>query len=285
MAIDIFSIIIPAVFAGLIAIISTVFVERAGGAIGGVITLPTTIVPASLGIWSEVGSEESFSAAMSIVPVGMLLNLLFLGVWRKSPLWFGSLLKGNFLLVGVSVLSVALWALFAGISASIVEMTSESIDPLLIALTTTMASIVLGFLAVKSNPTAPAGKNAVGWIVLLVRGTAAGLAIGASVWIASMGLPFISGIISVFPAIFLTTMVSLWLSQGPEVPIGAAGPMMLGSASVSFYAILSIFLFPIMSPWMGAITSWLIVVGTFTAPVGYWTWRTLDGGEVEARMR
>ena len=170
MAIDIFSIIIPAVFAGLIAIISTVFVERAGGAIGGVITLPTTIVPASLGIWSEVGSEESFSAAMSIVPVGMLLNLLFLGVWRKSPLWFGSLLKGNFLLAGVSVLSVALWALFAGISASIVEMTSESIDPLLIALTTTMASIVLGFLAVKSNPTAPAGKNEVGWVVLLVRG-------------------------------------------------------------------------------------------------------------------
>ncbi|MEC9137488.1 MAG: hypothetical protein VYE10_02870 [Candidatus Thermoplasmatota archaeon] len=281
MAIDIISILFPAVFAGLVAIISTVFVERGGGAIGGIITLPTTIVPASLGIWSEVGSEESFSAAMSIVPVGMLLNLLFLGIWRNSPMWFGGLLKGNTLLAAVSVLSVALWAIFAGISASIVEMTSNSIDPLMIAITTTSASIVLGFVAVKSNPTAPAGKNAVGWGVLLVRGTAAGLAIGASVWIASMGLPFISGIISVFPAIFLTTMVSLWLSQGPEVPIGAAGPMMLGSASVSIYAILTIFLFPVMSPWMGAIISWFIVIGTFTAPVGYWTWRTLDGGEVQ----
>ena len=122
MAIDIISILIPAVFAGLVAIISTVFVERGGGAIGGIITLPTTIVPASLGIWSEVGSEESFSAAMSIVPVGMLLNLLFLGIWRNSPMWFGGLLKGNTLLAAVSVLSVALWAIFAGISASIVEL-------------------------------------------------------------------------------------------------------------------------------------------------------------------
>ena len=116
--------------------------------------------------------------------------------------------------------------------------------------------------------------------VLMSRGAAAGMAIGASVWIASMGLPFISGIISVFPAIFLTTMVSLWLSQGPAVPIGATGPMMLGSASVSIYALLSIFLFPVTSAWMGAMISWLIVVVFFTTPVGIWTWRTLDGDGV-----
>ena len=44
MAVDPQSIMVPALFAGLVAIISTVFVERGGGALGGVITLPTTIV-------------------------------------------------------------------------------------------------------------------------------------------------------------------------------------------------------------------------------------------------
>ncbi|MCP4793368.1 MAG: hypothetical protein GY882_08585 [Actinomycetia bacterium] len=39
-----------------------------------------------------------------------------------------------------------------------------------------------------------------------------------------------------FPAIFMTTMVGLWLSQGPDVPLGAAGPMLLGSTSVAVYA-------------------------------------------------
>ena len=280
MAVDPQSIMVPALFAGIVAIISTVFVERGGGALGGVITLPTTIVPASIGIWREVGSQEAFSAAMSMVPIGMLLNLLFLVVWRNSPSWFGSVLRGNSLLVGVSVLSIVLWAIFAGLAAALVESASEQLDPMFIAILTTLASIALGFSAVKTGPPAPSGKNSVSKTVLMSRGAAAGIAIGASVWIASMGLPFISGIISVFPAIFLTTMVSLWLSQGPAVPIGATGPMMLGSASVSIYALLSIFLFPVTSAWMGAMISWLIVVVFFTTPVGIWTWRTLDGDGV-----
>ena len=39
---------------------------------------------------------------------------------------------------------------------------------------------------------------------------------------------------SVFPAIFLTTMVSIWLSQGEAVQSGA-NLMMLGSSSVALY--------------------------------------------------
>ena len=39
--------------------------------------------------------------------------------------------------------------------------------------------------------------------------------------------------------IFLTTMVSLWLSQGEAVPSGAVGPMMLGASSVAVYALLA----------------------------------------------
>lgn len=39
-------------------------------------------------------------------------------------------------------------------------------------------------------------------------------------------------------------MVSLWLAQGSTVPVGAVGPLMLGSLSVSIYAILVALLVP-----------------------------------------
>tara|TARA_Y100001933_G_scaffold116131_1_gene115971 strand:+ start:8918 stop:9766 length:849 start_codon:yes stop_codon:yes gene_type:complete len=272
------SVFFAALFAGIVAILSTVLLERIGGALGGIVTLPTTIVPASVGIWSEVLDASSFSSAMSMVPIGMLLNLLFLGVWRVSPGFLSHFLDESFILPAITAISVSLWVVTAGSSALIVEQSSESIKPVSIALLTTIASVLLGLWAVKTNPPAPSGKNSVGIIVLLFRGLAAAVAIGASVWIASLNLPFVSGIISVFPAIFLTTMVSLWLSQGPHVPVGAAGPMMLGSASVSIYALISIVIFPIYGPWVGSILTWLISVLLYTIPAGLWTWRKLDAG-------
>ncbi|GIR07749.1 MAG: hypothetical protein CM15mP18_0780 [Methanobacteriota archaeon] len=45
------------------------------------------------------------------------------------------------------------------------------------------------------------------------------------------------------PGHFLTTMVGLWVSQGPDVPLGAAGPMLLGSTSVAVYACLAMWSF------------------------------------------
>ena len=78
MEIGISSIVLSSLMAGLVAILATVFIERLGGAIGGIITLPTTIVPASIGIWIGVnGDTVSVTAAMSMVPIGMLLNVLF----------------------------------------------------------------------------------------------------------------------------------------------------------------------------------------------------------------
>ena len=51
-----------------------------GGLLG---TLPTTIVPAGLGLWAQ--DAEGFGDAMGAVPVGMLINVLFLWAWRAVP--------------------------------------------------------------------------------------------------------------------------------------------------------------------------------------------------------
>ena len=88
----------------------------------------------------------------------------------------------------------------------------------------------------------------------------AGLAIGFAVWLSGLGSPILAGMASVFPAIFLTTMVSVWVSQGAAVQGGAVGPMMLGSSSVSCYAVLAAYIYPqlplmwaVLFAWFGSI--------------------------------
>ena len=75
-----------ALFAGLVAILATVAIERFGGKLGGVLaTLPTTIIPASLGFWYLSESDGDFIVAMWSVPIGMLLDAAFLHSWRWIP--------------------------------------------------------------------------------------------------------------------------------------------------------------------------------------------------------
>tara|TARA_B100001113_G_C20919502_1_gene539442 strand:- start:66 stop:284 length:219 start_codon:yes stop_codon:yes gene_type:complete len=71
-------------------------------------------------------------------------------------------------------------------------------------------------------------------------------------------------------------MVSLWLAQGRAVPVGATGPMMIGSVSVSIYALTSIAIFPQFDAWIGGLISWILAVTFYSIPVGIWTWRTID---------
>lgn len=271
------SIVLSSVMAGIVAILATIFIERRGGAIGGIITLPTTIVPASIGIWIGVnGDIVSFTAAMSMVPIGMLLNVLFLGSWRILPRYLENKFPEEYLVIAVAIFSVIFWLVTAGISTVMVEEISYLIDPIYIGGIAVFFAFSLGYFAVSEGEKAPSGSNSVSFFSIMMRGVAAGGAIGLSVWIAGLGLPFISGVVSVFPAIFLTTMVSLWLAQGRAVPVGATGPMMLGSSSVSIYALICIFIFPALGVWFGSIVCWILSVIFYSVPIGVWTWRTID---------
>ena len=62
-------------------------------------------------------------------------------------------------------------------------------------------------------------------------------------------------------------MVALWISQGEEVPSGAVGPMMLGSMSVSLYALVATVLIPSFGIIIGSIFSWLVSLIFFSIPV------------------
>jgi len=114
----------------------------------------------------------------------------------------------------------------------------------------------------------------VGLVTLFARGLLAAVAIAGAVTLASVAGPLISGVASVFPAIFLTSMVSLWWSQGEAVQGGAVGPMMLGSTSVSAYALFAASLLPLFGVVWGSLMAWALAFVVITVPAfGWLQWR------------
>ena len=117
----------------------------------------------------------------------------------------------------------------------------------------------------RPQPT-PKGTNRVSTLVLVARGVMAATAIGIAVGFSGLGFPTLAGLASVFPAIFLTSMVALWLAQGPTVPQGAAGPMMLGGASVAVYANVAMWSLPAYGAVVGSAIAWVASVVGWSLP-------------------
>ena len=263
------SILLSALFAGIVATLVTIAIERFGGRTGGVLaTIPTTIVPAALGMYS-ISSETEFAQSMSIVPFGMMVNAIFLLVWIHAPQRWG------LSLFGTTILSLLVWTVIGsvGLVASS-QIQSSGFDAFAYALSGLGLLIALGIWATWTSRPAPKGHRSVRPMVLVVRGSAAAIAIGVAVWLSGLSYPFISGLISTFPAIFLTSMIALWLAQGQDVPQGAAGPMMLGGASVGVFAVLAIVLFPMFGSIAGSIITWLLSIICWTIPAYFYLqWR------------
>ena len=262
---------LSALFSGLVAIAVTRAVERFGGVVGGLLgTLPTTIVPASLGIWAASAGPQEFSASMGMVPIGMLLNAGFLWIWRalppRLPEW-SLTLRLNVMVAT----SLGAWFVAAATTTTAANhLVSEGVSSMGLGAVGLVVGLVVGTLAVMGHTPAPKGRNPVSWTALLVRGGLAACAIAVSVALAQSGVPVLAGTASVFPAIFLTTMAGLWLAQGEAVPAGAVGPMMLGATSVSVYALLAAALFPVLGPTVGTATAWLAAVVGVTIPSAWW---------------
>jgi len=250
------SILVSALLAGVVATAVTVAIEKWGGLVGGLLgTVPSTIVPAGIGMYLA-GGEDDFVASMMVVPLGMLLNALFLGAWLVLPRWFSNASRPLLL---TSIGALAFWCVM-GMGVWFI-LQNTVVGMLLTEQEFAAGGLVLLFLiAVWFNrrpQPAPKGTNAVSKTVLIARGSMAALAIGVAVWMAGLGFPLLAGLASVFPAIFLTSMVALWLAQGPTVPQGAAGPMILGGASVAVYANIAMWSLPTYGVVVGSVMAWV----------------------------
>ncbi|KAI9205518.1 uncharacterized protein BJ171DRAFT_500680 [Polychytrium aggregatum] len=291
---------ISGVFAGLVAIFVTFIIERWGGIVGGVLgSIPTTIVPAAVGFWlqcdpsSNVDIAKFQNSLLGVVP-GMLINSVFLWVWKALPpkieakaptlsiAKFLSLMAALSLLVWL-VLAIAAVLILKSIASLPVSDNGTSdaytatiaifhepqrIGSFVVALACFSIQLGLGIYNSWNVVAAPKGKSRVGPLIIFLRGLLAAAAIFVSLLISRIN-DFAGGVASIFPAIFLTSMVSLWISQSASVPVGATGPLMLGSLSVSFFAMCSCFLVTLMNPVGAFVLCWIASVAIVSVPSFY----------------
>ncbi len=264
-------ILLPAAFAGLVAVGVTLSVERWGGRVGGLIgTLPTTIVPASIGIYLQSEEPGAFEAAMVAAPLGMFINAIFLALWRVIPPRLPPLTLTARLAL-MSACSLTIWlALALGVVLALNALKTSGASLIAIGWGATATMALVGVWACLNAPPAPAGRRRIGPLTVMSRGLLAASAIAAAVWLAAVGGPVAAGVAAVFPAIFLTTMVSLWLSQGEAVQVGAVGPMMLGSTSVALFSVLASWSIPTLGLVAGVAVAWIGAALCATLPAWLW---------------
>jgi len=258
----------PALFASTVAIGVTVSIERLGGKKGGLIgSLPTTIIPASFGLFAASPTTVDFQNAMFITPAGMLINSLFLFVWRwvppRLPAW-----PSTTRLFTTLTAALLVWTAMA--STFVVVGRTVEHHLAMASLLVIVISAATGIWACRRNPPSPKQTRSIGLPTLIARGVLAGAAIGGSVWLGTQGIPLIAGLAAVFPAIYMTTMVSLWLSHGEAVGAGAIGPMMLGGTSVSLFAWVAAWTIPTLGVVAGCGAAWVTAVTIVTVPA--WRW-------------
>ena len=266
------TILLSAIFAGIVAVLVTVAIEKWGGIVGGVLgTLPTTIVPAAMGMYVEAGSED-LATSMSLIPFWMLLNALFVASWVVYPR-----INKDVTLVKMIFVSLSFWTVLAILMTISLSEALNHISERNVGIAGLVCLVGLGLWMTWIPVNAPKGKNPVTKYVLVMRGLAAATAIGIAVYFSGMGMPIIAGLAAVFPAIFLTTMVALWMAQGSDVPTGAAGPMMLGGSSVAMYSLIAPWALPEYGIYAGFAICWIVSVLLTSLPAYSWlSWRKLQ---------
>jgi hypothetical protein len=133
-----------------------------------------------------------------------------------------------------------------------------------------------------SPAAAPKGANRVKPVILVLRGLCAMTTIFIGSIIARSH-PSAGGMVSCFPAIYLTTLISVWVAQGDKVTAGATGPMILGGLSVSIFAVAYPVLFPYFGWFSSALMSYIIAVIGWSVPSAFFLrWWTSRSASISA---
>ncbi|GJQ09389.1 hypothetical protein GpartN1_g1180.t1 [Galdieria partita] len=264
-------------FAGLLAILITLGIESFGGLYGGIIgSLPGTIVPASIGIWNQCDRNAyRFRISMFSSPIGLATNSVFLLSWRVVPPLLPAVWSLKQRLGAMILISFFCWFLIATAVLYFTQSLYSLFQVELVGGLAAVLKLVLGIAATWKPPPTPASSSLerVSKRVLLFRGFFAFLAVFVAVLLSHVN-DFVAGVAAVFPAVFSTTMIAVWISAGEAVQGGAVGPMMMGTCCGSAYTILCGLLIPEWGVTMGVLSAWSLAVVFVSIPAFFWVrWR------------
>lgn len=232
-----------------VVIIITIIAERYGTKIGGIIgTLPSTLIIALLFI--AINKGEAFAAqTAAVVPAEMGINLIFLFIFvllipRSLPL----AILGSF--TTWTILSLLLY--YSAITSLF--------HTLLIFITALLATF-LSLEYLKNIPSTTGVRVHYTPKKILLRGILAGVVIAIAISLSHYG-PLLSGIFSVFPAIFFSTMLISVREHGASFAAPLGKIMILGSITVTIYAALISLLYPTAGILTGTILAFLLSLGS-----------------------
>ena len=131
-----------------------------GGRIGGVLgTIPTTIVPAGIGL-ALASDAEALAASLAVVPYGMLINGCFLLVYVLVPPRLSS--DGGGALVLTTTTALLVWSAFGALVLLTLDPLLLRAAPMTLGVVGTLALAVMGVLAARGPRPAPAGHRSPG---------------------------------------------------------------------------------------------------------------------------
>jgi hypothetical protein len=243
--------------AALWVTVATVVTERLGTKVGGVVTsLPSTLIIALYFIAVEEGPAFSAQAA-AVIPAELGVNVLFVAIFvATSRHGLGPALGAAFF--GWFWLSLGVYLL---------DVRSLPLSLLIFAVCVLVAS---AWLKAKRDYRAQAGRKIKYTPAeLAFRGLFAGLMIAISVFLASFAGPVIGGIMSVFPAIFTSTMVILYLRQGEDFTGATGRTMIIGVTNTAAFTVMCFFWLPLFGAMWGILlsvfVSYVFSLGTYGA--------------------
>jgi uncharacterized membrane protein (GlpM family) len=242
-----FQIVLPFVFSALVVILITVFAEKYGTKVGGIIgTLPTTIIIAFVFIALNRGVDFA-SESVAVVPAEMGINLAFLCI---------------FAILAYKSMNSALFVAFVFWIISSSVLFFIDMHNIYISLALFFTSMFVTFVVLeKVKKIKSQGRKRVHYtpMKILLRGVLTGSIIAISVFLSNLD-PILAGIFSVFPAILMSTMIISYREHGPDFSAGIAKSMIFGSPSVMSYAATIHFMYPSHGIVWGSIVALIIAV-------------------------
>jgi uncharacterized membrane protein (GlpM family) len=234
------------VLAGSVIALLTLLAERFGSRVGGLITnLPSNILITLIFITLTRGMDF-MQGMIPAVPIGMLIDVVFLVV-------FILLLRYN---LWISIIgSVISWLLLAYM-ANLMEANNLWINTLVY-----MGGSLLAFLLIELGWKIPAvGRSNKRYTLLqmTLRAVFAGTIVGGVVLIAHFVPPYLTGIVSTFPAVLFSSMVILAVARGKAFARATGKIMIIASTNIVIYALGVYYTYPTIGIIWGTIISFAL---------------------------
>lgn len=224
---------------------ATLLAERLGSRIGGLITnLPSNILITMI-FFALVNDVHFAAAATRAVPVGMMINTLFM-------LIFILLIRSGLTLT--VVLSIASWLIMAFI-ASQVQITSYALGAGVYILVTVAVYLVLEFGL--HIPAAGRQQRRYTRMSLTLRALFAGGVVSGAIVVSRFAGPYLTGLIATFPAVLLSTMCILSYFQGAGFARATGKILVLSSSNIIVYAWMVSLTYPTLGIATGTLLSFI----------------------------